>query len=56
MVVTIYVVILPAVAEVADLPAQPARAVIFDNATDAQNLVAAIPGATYHSLDVSDAL
>jgi len=56
MVVTTYVVSLPTVSGVADIPEQPARCVFTPTLADAQALAADIPGATYHSFDVSDAL
>ncbi len=56
MVVTTYVVLLPTVPAVAGIDEQPARCVFIPTVSGAQALVAEIPGATYHSWDVSDAL
>ena len=56
MVVTTYVVVLPTVSGVDDIPDQAARCVFTPTLADAQALVAEVSGATYHSFDVSDAL
>lgn len=58
MVVTTYVVIFPTMSGVPGLDPeeQPPRCVFIPTASGAQALAADIPGATYHSWDLSDAL
>ncbi len=56
MVVTTYVVVLPTISGAGDVPDQDTRCVFIPTLAGAQALVAQVPGATYHSFDVSDAL
>ena len=58
MAVTIYVVILPTSAGMPEfgIPEQPPRVLFFPTLSGAQALAADVPGATYHSWDLSDPL